>query len=97
MTTPTLDSDQHLFESRSLWRDHADPGDREAALAILDDDAGNAWVTWQGTKITLAHVTHPGDPDDVGRQQARARRQSERVGVPLQRVRRRGARSKTGS
>jgi hypothetical protein len=71
--TTTLDSDQHLFESRSLWHDHADPGDRDAALEILDDDAGNAWVTWQGTKITLAHVTHPGDPDDVGRQQARAR------------------------
>src|SRR2546421_12082917 len=71
--TITLDSDQHLFETRSLWRDHADPADRDAALQIVDDEAGNAWVSWQGTNITLAHVTHPGDPDDVGRQQARAR------------------------
>lgn len=71
--TTTLDSDQHLFETRSLWRDHADPADRDAALQIVDDEAGNAWVSWQGTNITLAHVTRPGDPDDVGRQQARAR------------------------
>jgi hypothetical protein len=68
-----IDADQHLFESRSLWRDHADRADREDALAIVDDDAGNAWVSWRGQRISLAHVTVPGDPDDVGRQQARAR------------------------
>jgi hypothetical protein len=73
VVTTTLDSDQHLFESRTLWQDHADPADRDAAIAIVDDDTGNAWVTWHGTRISLAHVTHPGDPDDVGRQQARAR------------------------
>jgi len=71
--TITLDADQHLFESRTLWRDHADPGDRDLALEIVDDETGNAWVSWQGTQISLAHVTTPGDPDDVGRQQARAR------------------------
>ena len=36
-----VDSDEHLYESRSLWRDHIDPKARDAALAI-EDDVGDA-------------------------------------------------------
>jgi predicted TIM-barrel fold metal-dependent hydrolase len=68
-----IDADQHLFEPRTMWADHADPTDRDLALAIVDDDAGNAWLRWQGRRIGLAHVTVPGQPDDVGEQQRRAR------------------------
>ena len=32
--TAIVDSDQHLYESRSLWVDHIDPGLRDEALTI---------------------------------------------------------------
>jgi predicted TIM-barrel fold metal-dependent hydrolase len=68
-----VDADQHLFEPRTMWADYGDPGDRDRMLAIVDDDAGNAWLQWQGQRLGLAHVTTPGRPDDVGDQQQRAR------------------------
>jgi predicted TIM-barrel fold metal-dependent hydrolase len=68
-----IDADQHLFEPRTMWADHADPADRDLALGIVDDEAGNAWVRWRDQRIGLAHVTVPGLPDDVGDQQQRAR------------------------
>jgi predicted TIM-barrel fold metal-dependent hydrolase len=68
-----VDADQHLFEPRTMWADYGDPGDRDRMLAIIDDEAGNAWLRWQGQRIGLAHVTTPGRPDDVGDQQQRAR------------------------
>src|SRR4030081_2985574 len=64
-----IDADQHLFEPRTMWADHADPADRDLALGIVDDEAGNAWVRWRDQRIGLAHVTVPGLPDDVGDQQ----------------------------
>jgi predicted TIM-barrel fold metal-dependent hydrolase len=68
-----VDADQHLFEPRTLWAEYGDPGDRDRMLAIVDDEAGNAWLQWQGQRLGLAHVTIPGEPDDVGDQQRRAR------------------------
>jgi predicted TIM-barrel fold metal-dependent hydrolase len=68
-----IDADQHLFEPRTMWAEYGDPDDRERMLAIVDDEAGNAWLQWQGQRIGLAHVTTPGRPDDVGDQQQRAR------------------------
>lgn len=73
MPTTVIDSDQHLFESRSLWGDHIDPPLRELALRIEDDDVGNAWLAWGGERITLADVTTPGETDEVGRRLQRAK------------------------
>jgi hypothetical protein len=61
-----IDADQHLFESRDLWAEYADPGQRDLALRIVDDEVGNAWLEWQGTRIVLADVTVPGETDAVG-------------------------------
>ena len=33
-----IDSDQHLYETRTLWVDHIDPALRDDALAIVDDE-----------------------------------------------------------
>jgi predicted TIM-barrel fold metal-dependent hydrolase len=75
-----IDCDQHLYEPRTLWADYADPKARDRALAIVDDDAGNAWLQWQGRRIVLADVTVPGETDEVGvrLQQARAGQPPER-------------------
>ncbi len=67
-----IDSDQHLFESRTLWEDHLERGRADRALRITDDDAGNAWLTWQGRRIVMADVTLPGETDAVGRRLQRA-------------------------
>ncbi len=69
-----IDSDQHLVEGRALWRDHIDPGDGDDALAITDDEVGNAWLTWRGTRLGLAEVQTPGETDAIGERHARARR-----------------------
>jgi hypothetical protein len=62
-----IDSDQHLFEGRTLWADHIDPASRGDALAIVDDDLGYSWLMWRGKKISLAQVQHPGDTSELGR------------------------------
>ena len=64
--TGVIDCDQHLFESRTLWADYADPNRRDQALQIVDDAAGNAWLEWQGRRMVLADVTVPGETDEVG-------------------------------
>src|SRR6478736_5903845 len=69
-----IDADQHLVESRTMWREHIDPGDRDDALEIVDDDAGHPWLTWRGVKLGLAEVQTPGETDAIGERKARARR-----------------------
>jgi len=69
-----IDSDQHLFESRSLWADHIDPVHREDALAILDDDLGYPWLTWRGRRLSLAQVQHPGSTSELGDLTQRSRK-----------------------
>lgn len=69
-----IDSDQHLVEYRSLWSDHVDPPDRTDALAITDDDAGNAWLTWRGTRLGMADVQTPGETTAIGERRTRAQR-----------------------
>jgi predicted TIM-barrel fold metal-dependent hydrolase len=61
-----IDSDQHLFESRSLWADHIDPARRHDALSIVDDDLGYSWLTWRGQQLSLAQVQHPGSTTELG-------------------------------
>jgi hypothetical protein len=70
---PIIDSDQHLFESRTLWRDHIDPSLREEALTIEDDAVGTPRVRWRGRPIGLAEVQVPGRSDQVGERHRRAR------------------------
>ncbi|MGH9025198.1 MAG: hypothetical protein ACRDWD_03640, partial [Acidimicrobiia bacterium] len=72
--TAVIDSDQHLFESRRLWADHADPKDRDLAIEIVDDDVGTAWVTWRGNRVVAADVQVPGETDAIGERFQRAKR-----------------------
>jgi hypothetical protein len=74
-----VDCDQHLYESRSMWRDHADPSLRDAALDIVDDDLGYAWLTWQGRRLQLADVQLPRETARLG-----THRERERAGLPAE-------------
>ena len=44
-----IDSDQHLYETRTTWLDHIDPGRRDDALRIVDDELGYPWLSWGAT------------------------------------------------
>jgi predicted TIM-barrel fold metal-dependent hydrolase len=61
-----IDVDQHLFEPRSMWRDHIDPSLRDDALAITDDALGYSWLTWRGERLYLAEVQFPGKAKAIG-------------------------------
>ena len=61
-----MDSDTHLYETRTLWSDYADPGQREKTLRIADDDLGHAWLMFGDRRISLAEVHHPGQVDKMG-------------------------------
>ena len=74
--TTIIDSDQHLFESRTLWTDHVDPGLRQEALRIVDDELGYPWLTWRDRPLDIADVQIPGDTAGLGR---RRRESRERV------------------
>src|SRR5712671_1937315 len=63
---PVVDSDQHLYESRSMWRDHIDPARREDALHIDDDELGYPWLTWRDRKLQPADVQRPGQTSALG-------------------------------
>jgi predicted TIM-barrel fold metal-dependent hydrolase len=69
------DSDQHLYESRTLWADHIDPSRRDEALAIVDDELGYPWLTWRDQRLSLADVQVPGDTAALGRYRQRSRHQ----------------------
>jgi predicted TIM-barrel fold metal-dependent hydrolase len=73
--TAIVDSDQHLYESRTLWVDHIDPGQRSEALAIVDDDLGYPWLTWRGRRLDVADVQIPGDTKGIGQRRTRRLRQ----------------------
>jgi predicted TIM-barrel fold metal-dependent hydrolase len=62
----TVDADQHIFEVRDTWRDHIDPGVRDRALAIEDDDLGYAWLTWQGRRLYPAESQQPTKARAIG-------------------------------
>jgi predicted TIM-barrel fold metal-dependent hydrolase len=68
-----IDSDQHLFESRSLWSEHIDPPLRHEALALVDDDLGYPWLTWRDRRLDIADVQFPGDTARLGRHRQRRR------------------------
>src|SRR5688572_15904200 len=68
-----VDCDQHLYETRTMWSDYADPADRELALGIVDDDRGYAWLRWQGRPLGLADVQLPHDTLALGEHRNRYR------------------------
>ena len=68
-----IDSDQHLYESRSTWRDHIDPAHRDEALALEDDELGFTWLTWRWERLELADVHLPGDVQSCGDHRERFR------------------------
>ncbi|MGI8493369.1 MAG: amidohydrolase family protein [Acidimicrobiales bacterium] len=68
-----VDSDQHLYEPRGLWANHADPGDRHEVLELVDDDLGYTWLSWRGEHLALADVHRPGDTASCGEHRRRLR------------------------
>jgi hypothetical protein len=71
--TAIIDSDQHLYEPRTMWVDHIDPDMRAEALRIEDDDLGYAWLRWGHRRLAMADVTIPGETARIGRQRRRQR------------------------
>ncbi|ORV15371.1 amidohydrolase family protein [Mycobacterium celatum] len=71
--TGVVDSDQHLYETRSMWADHIDPGARDDALSLLDDELGYTWLSWRGARLALADVHVPGDTSSCGEHRNRQR------------------------
>jgi predicted TIM-barrel fold metal-dependent hydrolase len=63
---PVVDSDQHLYEPRTMWLDHIDPDRRDDALRIVDDELGYSWVTWRGTRLAPADVQRPRETSALG-------------------------------
>jgi len=61
-----IDSDQHLFESRTLWLDHVDPTLRDEALRIEDDAVGAPRIRWRGESLGIAEVQNPGETEEIG-------------------------------
>jgi predicted TIM-barrel fold metal-dependent hydrolase len=72
-----IDCDQHLYESRTLWREHIDPVLRAEALRIEDDAAGVPRLLWRDEVLGLAEVQVPGRTLEVGE-----RHRLARAGVP---------------
>ena len=73
MPPVVIDSDQHLYEPRTMWADHIDPARREDALRIVDDDLGYPWVTWRGERLQPADVQRPGETSALGTRHERVR------------------------
>src|SRR5258708_34303738 len=73
VTERIIDSDQHLYESRSMWADHIDPARRDEALRLEDDPLGYTWLTWRNERLELADVHQPGDTDPCGQPRPRLR------------------------
>lgn len=76
-----IDSDQHLYETRTTWLDHIDPGMRDEALRIVDDELGYPWVTWRGRKLGSVDVQLPGKTTELGNVRERIR-----AGLPAEKV-----------
>ncbi len=68
-----IDSDQHLVEYRHLWTDHADPGQRDEALTLDDDELGWTRLRWRGQDLGVAEVQSPGETVALGDRHDRMR------------------------
>ena len=79
VSPPVIDSDQHLYESRTMWRDHIDPDRREDALRIEDDALGYPWLRWRDRQLLPVDVQYPGQTSELG-----DRRERIRAGLPAE-------------
>ncbi|MGQ0825987.1 MAG: amidohydrolase family protein [Actinomycetota bacterium] len=70
---PVIDSDQHLYETRTTWLDHIDPDRRADALRIEDDELGYPWLTWRGRRLQPVDVQFPGQTSKLGEWRERIR------------------------
>jgi hypothetical protein len=71
---PVIDSDQHLYETRTTWMDHIDPAHREDALRIVDDELGYPWLSWgEDRRLGPVDVQHPGLTSELGDRRERIR------------------------
>ena len=71
--TPVIDSDQHLYETRTTWLDHIDPDHREEALRIEDDTLGYPWLMWRDTRLLPVDVQRPGQTSELGQRREHIR------------------------
>ncbi len=68
-----IDSDQHLYETRTLWSEYIDPEYRDEALTIVDDEYGYPWLTWRDRRLDVADVQVPRATEELGRHRQRQR------------------------
>lgn len=68
-----IDSDQHLYETRTTWLDHIDPSMRDDALRIVDDELGYPWVRWRDRNLQPVDVQVPGHTSELGEMRERIR------------------------
>ena len=61
-----IDSDTHLFEPSGMWREYADPADRDVALHMATDDHGYTWLMSGDRRLSLGGPHRPGDVDGIG-------------------------------
>jgi len=61
-----VDSDQHLYETHTLWADRIDRSFRGDALSLGSDDRGYTHVMWRGRSLGLADVHMPGNTQWCG-------------------------------
>jgi predicted TIM-barrel fold metal-dependent hydrolase len=73
MAPLVIDSDQHLYESRTTWGDHIDPARRDDALRIENDALGYPWLTWRDRKLQPVDVQVPGHTSELGEWRERIR------------------------
>jgi predicted TIM-barrel fold metal-dependent hydrolase len=71
--TAIIDSDQHLYESRTCWQDNVDPSLADEALRIEDDDLGYPWLMWRDRRLGVAEVQIPGETIEIGDRRRRCR------------------------
>jgi hypothetical protein len=74
-----IDSDQHLYETRTMWGDHIDPDRRADALRIENDELGYPWLMWRDRKLGAVDVQYPGETTALG-----DRRERIRAGLPCE-------------
>ena len=58
-----IDCDTHLFEPVDMWASYCDPGDRDRALRMEEDDLGYTWLLWGDRRITMGEPHQPGQND----------------------------------